>query len=431
MDKANKLIDLIDNELLKLHEASIHKGEYYHFNFKQALINLNREFLKNGLYDKSNYVNSNHSYEQIVRNYRDVFNDLSNFRTESIHFRYMSFDPKTGELEIEQITRNELNQIVNRELYKKPHYTLRGPEEIDENVEELQAALDGLDKYLRADIIAANAAAEKAIVEDEDEDKAEAVEAFKYYSNLKYPEDNYRELSRTCKFDYLLRDCSVKYDRLGIVNYSNQSDSDLFYFDNIDLFFMCITNGVSFDMIFGHSIQVGFIVHFDVNRSKISFEDYIKSLQADRFIESNLIIEYEIQRENNLSVRVINNVNIENIVHPNISIPENEIKKDSISEKDEFDKTEIIVNLLIPKHINRDQTEDLKKLLNNGRLLETVIKINGKYQNFHNVLFPFYNIIPTKYQKSWYDFIQNNFTFKGKDISKSTISSAKINQIID
>lgn len=410
MEIADKLIRKIDDELLKLHEASIHKGEYYHFNFKQALINLNREFLKNGLYDKSNYVNSNHGYEQIVRNYRDVFNDLSNSRAESIHFRYMSFDPNTGELEIEQITRNELNHTTKRELFKNSYYTFREPEEVaDDEEEDLQAALNSVDKYLRADIIAANEAAEKAIIENEDEDKAEAAEAFKYYSNLKYPEDNYRELSRTCKFDYLLRDCSVKYDRLGIVNYSNQSDYYQFYFDNIDLFYMCLTNGGSFDLIFGHSFEVGFAPQFDLFRNKISFEIYIKSLQATRSIESDL-------------------KNDSDGVNNNNSLSENEIK-----EKLRLQREELIENAIqniSDKFISHRELKFLKELFSKNTTSESIIWL-GTYDNLVTSVNEWYDkeLISFPDNFGTKDFILRHFKMK-KNNDRSDINIGSLNNAI-
>ena len=410
MEIADKLIRKIDDELLKLHEASIHKGEYYHFNFKQALINLNREFLKNGLYDKSNYVNSNHGYEQIVRNYRDVFNDLSNSRAESIHFRYMSFDPKTGELEIELITRNELNHTIKREINKKSYYTSREPEEVDDDEEEdLQAALDGVDKYLRADIIAANEAAEKAILEADSLDKAEAAQAFEYYSNLKYPEENYRELSRTCKFEYLIRDCSVKFDRLGIVNYSNQSDYNQFYFDNIDLFNMCLNNGGSFDLIFGHSFKVGFIPQFDLYWNKISFDMYIKSLQATRYIESDLNTDKESVNNNN-------------------SLSENDI-----AEKLKFQRVELIENAILnisDKLISHRDLKFLKELFLKNTTSKSIIWL-GTYDNlvtsvndwYDNELISFPDNFGTK------DFILRHFKMK-KNNDKSDINIGSLNNAI-
>lgn len=409
MDKATKLIELIDNELLKLHEASIHKGEYSHFNFKQALRNLNREFLINGLYDKSNSVNSNIDFENTVRNYIDVFKDLSNSRAESIHFRYMSFDPNTGELEIEQITRNELNQIINRELYKKPHYTLREPEEIDENVEELQVALDGLDKYLRANIIAANAAADKANIEADLYDKDEAAQAFKHYSNLKYPEDNYRELRYVSKYDYLLRDCSVKYDRLGIVNYSNQSDSELFYFDNIHLFDMCLSYGGNFDFIFGRRFEVGYIPQFDLYRHKITFEMYIIYLQATRSIESDLKNDNESLNNNN------------------------SLSEKDIAEKLKFQRVELIENAILnisDKFISHRDLKFLKELFLKNTTSKSIIWL-GTYDNlvtsvndwYDNELISFPDNFGTK------DFILRHFKMK-KNNDKSDINIGSLNNAI-
>lgn len=404
MEIADKLIRKIDDELLKLYEASINKGEYSHFNFKQALINLNREFLKNGLYDKSNYVNSNHGYELITHNYKDVFNDLSNSKAESIRFRYLSFDLKTRELEIEQITRNELNHTSERKIYKKSYYTFREPEEIDDNEEDFQAALEGVDKYLRADIIAANEAADKANIEAALYDKDEDAQAFKYYSNLKYPEDNYRELPFVSKFEYLIRDCSVKYDRLGNVNNSNQSDYYQFYFDNIDLFNMCLSNGGSFDLIFGHSFKVGFIPQFDLYWNKITFEMYIKSLHATRFIESDL---------NNDNEKVKDN---------------NSLSDKDIEEKLKLQREKMIENTIQSindKFLSQPDFKLLKELFSKNTTSK-IINWLGTYDELVFSVKKWYDSELINFPESFgiKDFILSHFKIKGKPINRGSLNNA-------
>ena len=186
MERAYELIRLIDNELLKLKDASIHKGEYSHFNFIQALKNLNREFLKNGLYDKSDTVNSNMDFENTVRDYIDVFNDLCS------------------------------------------------------------------------------------------------------------PEKDNSEMPSTSKFENLIQGCKFNYNRIGILNRKNEKDYELYQLDNIELFNNILIKDYSFDNFFGTAFSFRYFTHLDF-RTKISFEDYIKSLQADRLMED--ILKKEIDKE--------------------------------------------------------------------------------------------------------------------------------------
>lgn len=199
MEKAYELIRLIDSELLKLYEASIHKGEYYHFNFKQALINLNREFLKNGLYDNSSSVNSNMDFENTVRDYIDVFNDLCS------------------------------------------------------------------------------------------------------------PEKDNSEMPSTSKFENLIQGCKFNYNRIGILNRKNEKDNELYQLDNIELFNNILIKDYSFDNFFGTAFSFRYFTHLDF-RTKISFEDYINSLKADRLMESNLKIEKEKESNSQKEILIENTI---------------------------------------------------------------------------------------------------------------------------
>ncbi|NCB68261.1 MAG: hypothetical protein EOM47_05370 [Bacteroidia bacterium] len=78
MEQVYKIIDIIDDELLKLHHASTEGGAYSHFNFKQALKMLNDEFLKHGMND----------YAKIkASQYVNVFYDLCNTEAECCFVR--------------------------------------------------------------------------------------------------------------------------------------------------------------------------------------------------------------------------------------------------------------------------------------------------------------------------------------------------------
>jgi hypothetical protein len=335
MEKADKLIELIDNELLKLYEVSMNKGDYSHFNFKQALLSLNDEFLKNGLFDNNTVPNI--YYKNKTKDFINVFNDLCNYQAESISTRFLSCDKDSKELEIEQITIEQITYKHTTEIRK--------------------------------------------VKCDND--------YFEFISNFDFPEKKYTDAPWTCKFEYLLRGCNVNYDRVGKLNRNNEDNNTLFYMDNLELYKKILSKEDNFDNYFGSSISIHNYAGWNI-RYKFSFEEYVKSLQDKRIIDMSL--------ENKKQV---------------------EINHD----EDEIKQIESLINIIIPRFISNDQRADFKELLMNGRVKNKSINIKGKYSDFHAVLFPYKNLIPTKFTTSWYDLIANNFTRNGKSIPKTTISN--------
>lgn len=335
MEKADKLIELIDNELLKLYEVSMNKGDYSHFNFKQALLSLNDEFLKNGLFDNNTVPNI--YYKNKTKDYINVFNDLCNYQAESISTRFLSCDKDSKELEIEQITNDQITHKHTTEIRK--------------------------------------------VKCDND--------FFEFISNSDFPEKKYTDAPWTCKFEYLLRGCNVNYDRVGKLNRNNEDNNTLFYMDNLELYKKILSKEDNFDNYFGSSISIHNYAGWNI-RYKFSFEEYVISLQDKRLIDMSM----EINKQN-----------------------END------SKDDEAKQIESIVNKLIPRFIRNEQRGDLREFLYYGRTKSKRINITGKYKEFHNVLFPYFYLIPRKFSTSDYDLITENFTRNGKTIPRTTISN--------
>lgn len=233
MEKADKLIELIDNELFKLYEASINKGDYSHFNFKQALLRLNDEFLKFGLIDSN--LTPNSYYKNKTKDYINVFNDLCNFQAETINIRYLSCDKDSKEFDVEQIKMDQITHKHTTEIVK---------------------------------------------VKYSDDD-------FEFLSKTEFPEKKYTEVPWTCKFEYLLRGCNEIYDRIGILNRKNEDNKTFFYIDNLELFNKILKKEDNFDNYFGSGISIHNYTGWD-SRYKFSFEEYAKSLQDKRLIDISL-----------------------------------------------------------------------------------------------------------------------------------------------
>lgn len=148
MEQVYKIIDIIDDELLKLHHASTEGGAYSHFNFKQALKMLNDEFLKHGMND----------YAKIkASQYVNVFYDLCNTEAECCFVRTLSFSPETKDLETEYIT-YDLIKHENKKEILRPKAT---------------------------------------------------PELLKFHSEHVYPELETKKLYWLCKFEYLVQKCKV------------------------------------------------------------------------------------------------------------------------------------------------------------------------------------------------------------------------------
>lgn len=336
MDKASMLIDLIDNELVILQEASYKKGQYSHFNFKQALLSLNDEFLKLGLFENNTVPNS--YYKNKIKDYINVFNDLCNFQAETINIRYLSCDKDSKEFDVEQITYDQITRKHTTEIKK---------------------------------------------VKCNNDD-------FEFLSNSEFPAKEYTAVPWTCKFDYLLRDCNVNYDRIGTLNRKNEKDDFHFLMDNLELYNKVLKKEDNFDSYFGLRFSIQISTAWDY-RYKFSFEEYVKTLKDKRIIDMSL--QNENQREND-------------------------------HDKDDIKQIETVVKILVPKFISIDQRDDFKEFLINGRVKNKTINIKGKYSEFHAVLFPYKYLIPTKFTSSWYDLIANNFTRNGNPIPKTTISNS-------
>ncbi len=146
------LIRRIDDELLILSEAP-NVGRYGWFDFKTALRKLNDKLQNDGY---------NEYRKRKVCEYINVFNDLCQTIVESVSYRTLAYDPKTGIKKIETYTHNSITHTVERE----------------ENEHEVMPEL-------RA-----------------------------YCETLQLPEQYSEHLCETAKIDYLLRKCEVDYSAL-------------------------------------------------------------------------------------------------------------------------------------------------------------------------------------------------------------------------
>lgn len=319
MEKAYRIITVIDEELLKLHHASVEGGAYSHFNFKQALKMLNDEFLKHG-FDE---------YAKIkASQYVNVFYDLCNTEAECCFVRTLSFSPETKDLETEYIT-YDLIKHENKKEILRPKAT---------------------------------------------------PELLKFYSEQVYPELETKKLYWLCKFEYLVQKCKVTtFERVDAEKQFVEEEFDK-VLRHIVLSKYILNKEEKFDNYF--KIDINFVMNY-----RLSYEEYIQQLLQEKML--NL-----------------------------------DSKMEDKSQNDEFD-FQSTIEKLIPKCISRDQEGRLRDFLSNGRTKDSLINITGTLKDFHEILMEAKEHIPIKFTASWYDLICNNFTFKGKNIPKTSISNYK------
>lgn len=316
MNKIDKLIEIIDDELLKLHQSSKAGAKYSHFNFKQALQSLNNEFLKYGYND----------YTKIkASQYVNVFYDLCNSEAECCFVRTLSFNPDTKDLETEYIT-YDLIKHENKKEILRPKAT---------------------------------------------------PELLKFYSEQVYPEKETKKLLWLCKFEYLIQNCDVSYER---VDSEKQFVGDEFdqVLRHIVLSKYILTREDKFDNYF--KIDINFVM-----KHRLSFEEYIQQLQQEKML--NL-----------------------------------DSKKEAKPQNDEF-VFQSAIEKFIPKCISVIQEEELKYFIIHGKTKNNPINITGKLSDFYSIFVEIKDHIPTKYFPSKYDIICNNFTHLGNDIPKTSLSN--------
>lgn len=200
-------------------------------------------------------------------------------------------------------------------------------------------------------------------------------ESLNYFSKLSYP-TVFNESRKICKFDNLISYCK---------SVSNQKNDSVFFYNSFGYpLLKHLIQNEKFDDFFDIDPQL-------IKKHKTTFEEYIHYLIDVKSLES------EISEQ----------IDIENIVN------------------NDMEKIEILIKKLIPTFINQEQEQELRNLLTKGRIKNNRIDIKGKYITFHNTIYPFKDVIPKSFYTSWYDLIVNNFTRKGKDIPKSTISNPK------
>lgn len=317
MEQVYKIIDIIDDELLKLHQASTKTGaKYSHFNFKQALQSLNNEFLKHGMND----------YTKIkASQYINVFHDLCNTEAECCFYRTISFDPISKELETEHFT----HDLIKHTNEKKTINSICPPE------------------------------------------------LLKFHSEKVYPEKETKKLLWLCKFEYLIQNCDVSYER---VDAEKQFVGDEFdqALRHIVLSKYILTREDKFDNYF--KIDINFVM-----KHRLSFEEYIQQLLQEKML--NL-----------------------------------DSKKEAKPQNDEFD-FQSAIEKFIPQCISVIQEEELKYFIIQGKTKNNPINITGTLKDFYSIIVEIKEHIPTKYYPSWYDMICNNFTLKGKNIPKTSLSN--------
>lgn len=204
METIDNLILLIDKELLNLNEAKTRESIYSHFNFRTALSMLNDALKKSG---------NNALYKDQISKYINVFNDLCNTEMEAVYFRRLSFDPNTDTLEFER-----KSCVANKDIVT----------------------------------------IEKSEIGEKDRSR---------YMKMVLPEEDYKQLYRLCKFDYLLKKCKTSYEKIGENKRRPRLHPDILH------------KGDSFDSMFSLD------VNYWLNR-RITFEEYIEELEKHRSIIS-------------------------------------------------------------------------------------------------------------------------------------------------
>jgi len=87
----------------------------------------------------------------------------------------------------------------------------------------------------------------------------------------------------------------------------------------------------------------------------------------------------------------------------------------------------IIIDSLIPKHINEIHREELEHIFSNGKYNVEQVKWLSGYKELQEYLYPHYDngIIPHQHSQNWYDFAIKNFTQKnGNPLKLKSLQNA-------
>ncbi|MDH6357638.1 hypothetical protein [Parabacteroides sp. PF5-9] len=217
MKDIDDLFDLIDNKLIELYEAPTQK--YYKvFDFKTLLSILSDELVKHGY---------NEHYKKKASQVIAVFNDLCNTVIESYHYRDLSYNETTKEIETENVIHNTITNETETIKFKRA-----------------------------------------------------AGELAEYFSKKDLPEKYHSPLTETCKLDYHLRECQKDYSSFypavsrgysGGLNNENDVATYIYIMGDI------LRKNDKFENCFSIDINIQW-------KYKISFEAYVDQIYKKRAV---------------------------------------------------------------------------------------------------------------------------------------------------
>ena len=105
---------------------------------------------------------------------------------------------------------------------------------------------------------------------------------------------------------------------------------------------------------------------------------------------------------------------------PDMSMSENEQNTSSLN-----NLRNTHINSFIPKHINEEYRSELEHVFSYGKVSKKLIDWKTGHKEMFKFLKPLYNdeTIPHLHSADWIDFVMNNFTKKGKEISKKSLQN--------